>query len=177
MVFFWRLNPLELTPLLGKTNALILIHREPGSCVWGEGGRRRMSRLFPSRSLMRDSWDISVCPQCECTEGGAAREQWEPWQDRLGQDLCKTFSGFSLNGFPGSVKSKPIHNFTMQLGQGCWASPDSGSKAYRAHCVLFGKKPIGRNLSGNFNEKLIVLAKPKMNMASSWGLKQQFWPL
>lgn len=98
---------------------------------------------------------------------------------RTGWDrICaKPFSGFSLNGFPGSVKSKPIHNFTMQLGQGCWASPDSGSKAYRAHCVLFGKKPIGRNLSGNFNEKLIVLAKPKMNMASSWGLKQQFWPL
>lgn len=87
-------------PHYWERQILLLINREPSSCVWGEGGQRRMSRLFHSRSLMRDSWDISVCPQCECTEGGPMLEQWEPWQGRLGQDLCKTFFRFQFEWVP-----------------------------------------------------------------------------
>lgn len=97
---FQNFNPLKMTPLLENIHTLILTKAENRLCILGQGGERRLSRLSPPRSSWEIHEGISVCPQCEYTEGRLTLEQWETWQNGLGQGLCKTFFRFQFEWVP-----------------------------------------------------------------------------
>lgn len=98
-VMFLKFNPLMLTPLLENIHILILM-QNTGSVFGDKVVKGECLDCFNQDPSWEIHEDISVCPRCEYTEGRRTLEQWETWQNGLGQGLCKTFFRFQFEWVP-----------------------------------------------------------------------------